>query len=153
MLPSAKLIFAPLAVFTSLQSYVQAAPNPLPPRSVTDTEAAAPPDICSGNATVQDLWSIKGLTVTYVPDLTKGSGTGAFTLTNTRTNYSEALKCNLRANYLCDYQGTPGDPGLSIWLQLNLDIAYITINQSWACGDSEHARYAGNEGFGRQQDY
>jgi len=141
MLASVKSIFPPLAVLASLQSCVQAAPSSLSPRNPTEIQAAAPPDLCSDNSTVQGLWSVKELTVTYVPDLTKGSGTGAFTLTNTRTNFSEKLKCTLRANYLCDYQGTPGDPGLSIWLQLNLDIAYITINQSWSCGGSEHARY------------
>ncbi|KAK3311901.1 hypothetical protein B0H66DRAFT_539017 [Apodospora peruviana] len=126
-------LLAIFGVLASLQPHVQAAPSPVP--SSADTPPATSSDLCSDHATVNNLWAIKGLKVTYTPDETKKQGNATFILTNTRTKITEALSCPLRFNYICEFHGTPGDPGLSIWLQLNLQMAYITINQSWACGD------------------
>ncbi|KAM7189425.1 hypothetical protein V8F20_010155, partial [Naviculisporaceae sp. PSN 640] len=95
-----------------------------------------PAELCADNATVKDLWTVESLRVTYASDLTSGSGRSTFKLTNTRTNFSEELSCALRANYVCEYKGTPADPGLNIWMQLHIETAFVTINQSWPCGDS-----------------
>ncbi|KAK4210555.1 hypothetical protein QBC37DRAFT_254281, partial [Rhypophila decipiens] len=97
---------------------------------------AVPSELCADSATVKDLWTVQGLKVTYASDLTRDSGKSTFKLTNTRTNFSEELSCSLRANYVCEYKGTPADPGLNIWMQLHIEKAYVTINQSYPCGAS-----------------
>jgi hypothetical protein len=80
-----------------------------------------------------NLWSVYGLNVTYTADETIKHGSATFTLMNTYTNHTECLNCSLRFNSICEFHGTPGDKGLQIWLQLNLELAYVTINQSMPC--------------------
>jgi hypothetical protein len=95
-----------------------------------------PPPTCSGGTTIEDLWVVDQLNVTYTHDETVRPGNAAWRLANTMTSDVEVLRCNLRANYICELNGTPGDSGLHVWLQINLDVARITINQSLPCGDA-----------------
>ncbi|GAB1312584.1 hypothetical protein MFIFM68171_02794 [Madurella fahalii] len=93
-----------------------------------------PAPACSDGATIENLWLVKDLNVTYTSDELVRPGNASFTITNNLTNETERILCALRANYVCDIHGTPGDESLEIWLQINLDVARITLNQSLACG-------------------
>ncbi|KAK3371076.1 hypothetical protein B0T24DRAFT_721271 [Lasiosphaeria ovina] len=101
---------------------------PRPPR-------AAP--ACVDSETIVDLWSVQGLSVAYTHDELVRQGNATFTLANTRTGYRETLRCALTFNSLCEFHGTPGDKDLQLWLQLNLELASITINQTWSCDISD----------------
>lgn len=101
---------------------------------------------CSDGATIGDLWLVKDLNVTYTSDELVRPGNATFTITNNLTNETERIHCALRANYVCDIRGTPGDDSLTIWLQINLDVARFTLNQSLPC-DNEPSRYVDTSAY------
>ncbi|KAJ9157380.1 hypothetical protein NKR23_g244 [Pleurostoma richardsiae] len=81
-----------------------------------------------GNCTIPS-WSVDDLSVRYSgTDTVPGNAT--FTLANSATNTSEALACSLPFNSLCYIDGSA-----NVTLQLMLETAYITVNQTWICGD------------------
>ncbi|SPQ27117.1 42ad1a92-c87c-4516-8d7d-6c71e4c7b4be [Thermothielavioides terrestris] len=97
----------------------------------------APPQTapaCSDGATIKNMWLVERLNVTYTGDERVQPGNASWTITNTLTNTTERLRCALRANYLCEFNGTLGNSSLHIWLQINLDVASFTLNQSLPCG-------------------
>ncbi|KXX82010.1 hypothetical protein MMYC01_201515 [Madurella mycetomatis] len=101
-----------------------------------------PGPACSDGATIENLWLVKDLNVTYTSDELVRPGNATFTITNNLTNETERIHCALRANYVCDIRGTPGDDSLSIWLQINLDVARFTLNQSLACDNEPTSQSA-----------
>ncbi|KAK3990399.1 hypothetical protein QBC44DRAFT_239031 [Cladorrhinum sp. PSN332] len=85
---------------------------------------------CTSEDTIPSLWVIDKLSVDYTDDETVRRGNATFTLTDNQKGTKENLRCELRANYVCDFQGTPGDKDLGIWLQLNLGVATFTLNKT-----------------------
>jgi len=79
-------------------------------------------------------WTVDTIDVTYSNE-TYTPGTASFVLSNTLTNSSESLTCPLTFNTLCQILGTPGDETLQVLLQVNIDVAFMTLNQSWTCHD------------------
>ncbi|KAK4236971.1 hypothetical protein C8A03DRAFT_45131 [Achaetomium macrosporum] len=100
------------------------------------------PSACSDGATIENLWLVERLNVTYTSDELVRPGNASWTITNTLTNTTERLSCTLRANYICELNGTPGDASFHIWLQINLDIATFTLNQSLPCRGETSSRSA-----------
>jgi len=95
--------------------------------------APAPAPFCTPGTTFPALYTFSNLLVSYAPSATSlGAGapttqsTASFTLTNSQTNLSESLTCNLRIGYQCQMSGTPKNPNLQVWLQLNL-AAYFSF--------------------------
>lgn len=97
--------------------------------------------VCEYDATVPGLWLVDGLSVKYTNDEQAQPGNASWTLTNTLTNVTEHINCPLRLNYICDMNGTPKDSGLHIWLQINLNIAALSFNQTLPCGNETTAMY------------
>jgi hypothetical protein len=89
---------------------------------------------CSNGATIEDLWLVDHLNVTYTDNELVRPGNASWTITNNMTNASKRIDCVLRANYICELESTLGNESLHLWLQINLDVATFTINQSVACG-------------------
>jgi hypothetical protein len=79
-------------------------------------------------------WTVEGINVTYSNE-TYTPGTASFVLSNSVTNKTESLTCPLTFNSLCQILGTPNDETLQVLLQVNIDAAYMTLNQSWVCHD------------------
>ncbi len=90
------------------------------------------PTVCSEGDTIKNLWRVEHLNVTYTTDELVRPGNASFSIT-TGTS-TQQLFCTLRANYVCEMKETPGDPGLYIWLQINLDVASFSLDQSLTCG-------------------
>ncbi|KAK3322829.1 hypothetical protein B0H66DRAFT_620648 [Apodospora peruviana] len=107
-------------------------------RQVLDT------DVCTDGATIPDLWAVHDIQIAYSrPGIDENVPSNAtFSVTNTRTNATENLTCELRALYTCEFNGTPGHKDLSIWLQLNLR-AYVTITQTHTCEGGKTASIVG----------
>ncbi|KAH6848421.1 hypothetical protein B0I37DRAFT_377579 [Chaetomium sp. MPI-CAGE-AT-0009] len=105
--------------------------NPAVFRSTTRSMVAP---ACSDGATIEDLWLIKQVNVTHTKDELVQPGSASWTVTNTFTNITERLTCTLRANYICEINGTPEEDSFHIWLQINLNVAAFTFNQSLPCG-------------------
>lgn len=80
-------------------------------------------------------WHVDAINVTY-SDETYTPGTASFVLSNSVTNKSDTLTCPLTFNSLCQILGTPNDETLQVLLQVNIDTAYMTLNQSWTCHDA-----------------
>jgi hypothetical protein len=72
--------------------------------------------------------------VAYTDNELVRPGNASWTITNNMTKASKRIDCALRANYICELESTLGDESLHLWLQINLDVATFTINQSLACG-------------------
>ncbi len=89
-------------------------------------------DTCTEGVKIPNLWSAHDLKIIYSTDDGRTPSNASFAITHTRTNVTESLRCNLRANYQCSFNGTPKNPNLSIWLQLNL-LAYFSFTESQAC--------------------
>jgi hypothetical protein len=89
---------------------------------------------------------VERLNVTYTRDELVTPGNASWTITNTLTNTTQQLRCNLRANYACEFKETPADAGLHIWLQINLDVASFYLNQSLSCATQASSGY-GNPGL------
>lgn len=102
--------------------------NALPPNSVRQTQ----PDVCVDGAKIPNLWSVRDLLVIYSADDGQTPSNATFTISNTRTNTTETLHCNLRANYQCSFAGTPKDKTTNVWFQLNLR-AYFSFSQTQSC--------------------
>ncbi|KAK0610137.1 hypothetical protein B0T17DRAFT_658662 [Bombardia bombarda] len=118
-----------LTATLALQGYIQNAQAGLiVPRDTPSTLEA-----CANGATIPNLWSVQDLSVTYTNDETIGPGRANFTISNTQTNYTETIRCNLRANYVCELKGTPGDKDLHLWLQVNLQDGSVTFDHPWPC--------------------
>ncbi|KAK3304959.1 uncharacterized protein B0T15DRAFT_256332 [Chaetomium strumarium] len=100
------------------------------------------PSACSDGTTIENLWLVERLNVTYTSDELVRPGNASWTVTNTLTNTTERISCTLRANYICELNGTPGDASFHIWLQINLDVATFTLNQTLPCGDRPPVRSA-----------
>ncbi|KAK0667083.1 hypothetical protein QBC41DRAFT_141945 [Cercophora samala] len=103
----------------------------LPAISATPAPSHLSPrqQICIGDSQ-PGLWVVENLTVEYTGDEVLQRGNATFALTNTNTEVTETLRCSLRANYICEFYGTPSDPNLDIWLQLNLNVASFTLNKT-----------------------
>lgn len=89
-------------------------------------------DLCTDGATIPNLWLVKDLKVAYAQNDGDPPSNASFSLTNTWTNVTETLRCNLRANYQCQFSGTPQNSNIVIWLQLNL-AAYFTMEETQKC--------------------
>ncbi|KAK5657405.1 hypothetical protein OQA88_2975 [Cercophora sp. LCS_1] len=87
---------------------------------------------CTPGASFANLYTFGNLRVNYPASGTGSQSTAAFSITNTRTNQTEALTCNLRIGYQCQFSGTPRNPELQIWLQLNL-AAYFSFMDTGFC--------------------
>jgi hypothetical protein len=96
---------------------------------------------CSDGATIEGLWLVDQLNVTYTEDELVKPGNATWRMTNTLTNTTERLRCPLRSNYRCEINGSPEDDSLRIWLQINIDLATLSINQSLSCGNESPPRY------------
>lgn len=79
--------------------------------------------------------------MTYTADELVRPGNASFTISNKLTNTTERLHCALRANYICEIKSSEGDNSFGIWLQINLDVATFTLNQSLPCGDGPGSKY------------
>ncbi|KAK0706247.1 hypothetical protein B0T26DRAFT_679957 [Lasiosphaeria miniovina] len=75
-------------------------------------------------------WTLESLRVTYSDD-TYTPGTAQLNITSSATNRTEAVSCDLQFNSLCQIFGTAADAALQIYLQVNLDAAVISFNESW----------------------
>ncbi|KAK4167492.1 hypothetical protein QBC43DRAFT_177225, partial [Cladorrhinum sp. PSN259] len=80
--------------------------------------------------TIPSLWVIDKLSVEYTEDETIRRGNASFTLTDNQRKTAENLRCELRSNYVCEFQGTPEDRDLNIWVQLNSGMARFTLNRT-----------------------
>jgi hypothetical protein len=89
--------------------------------------------VCSEGTIIRDLWLVRQLNVSYTDDELVRPGNASWIITNTMKNTTEQLTCPLRSNYVCEMNGTPQDPSLDIWLQINLDSASFTLNESLSC--------------------
>ncbi len=69
-------------------------------------------------------WHVDAINVTYSP------GSASLVLSNSLTNKTEALTCPLTFNSVCQIMGTPNDETLQVVLQVNIDVATMTLNQS-----------------------
>jgi hypothetical protein len=116
---------------------VNATPTPSRTSGVVTSEALA----CADGDTIEDLWLVEQVNVTHTTDLLVEPGSASWTVTNTLTNITERLTCSLRANYICEMNGTPEDDSFHIWLQINLNIAVFTFNQSLPCGSETASEY------------
>ncbi len=96
--------------------------------------------VCSDGATIEKLWLVEHLNVTYTENELVRPGNASWTITNNLAKTTEHLSCALRANYICELNGTPGDAGLHIWVQINLDVAAFSMNQTIPCGSSGGSR-------------
>lgn len=79
-------------------------------------------------------WTVEGISITYSNE-TYTPGTASFELSNSITNKTESLTCPLTFNSMCQILGTPNDETLQVLLQVNIDVVYMTLNQSWTCHD------------------
>ncbi|KAK3320440.1 hypothetical protein B0T19DRAFT_477709 [Cercophora scortea] len=121
-----------LVSLSGLQGHARATPIVPSPESGLSRRFTTYP--CSENTVLKDLWSIEGVKVTYASfDEAITKTNASFTFTNTRTNYTETIKCSPRVNSICDILGTPGDPQTDVYLQILMDVAYITITQPVSC--------------------
>lgn len=109
------------------------------PWDLSEPRQSATPD-CSDGSTIKNLWLVERLNVTYSRDELVVPGNASFTVTNTLANTTERITCNLRANYRCELKGTPGDASLYIWLQINLDVASLSLNQTVSCASGTTSR-------------
>ncbi|KAK3389388.1 hypothetical protein B0H63DRAFT_98316 [Podospora didyma] len=93
-------------------------------------------------------WKIHNLTVTY-SDESYTPGNATFTLTESVSNSSEALGCEVSFNYRGAIQGTPAHPGLNILLLFGIDTAFVTVNQTWPgdCVSDEVPHVSGMSSF------
>lgn len=96
---------------------------------------------CTDGATIEDLWLVERVNVTHTNDELVKPGSASWTVTNTLTNLTERLTCTLRANYICEMNGTPEDETFHVWLQINLNVAVFTFNQSLPCGRETALEY------------
>jgi hypothetical protein len=85
-------------------------------------------------------WNVTNLKVTYGAEVSTG-GKVSFTFSNLLTKSSEALTCALRANSRCEVVGTPSDKGVHIYLQVSIDTAYWTVNETWSCATNPGTKY------------
>ncbi|KAL1841796.1 hypothetical protein VTJ49DRAFT_6549 [Mycothermus thermophilus] len=125
MAPLKRIFNLGLATVLSLHPVIEASPV---------VRQATP--VCTDGGTIENLWLVEELQVAYTHDERVRPGTASWRITNTVSGAVEELSCNLRANYICELAGTPTDPSLQVWLQINLDVARITINQSLPCEDA-----------------
>jgi hypothetical protein len=95
---------------------------------------------CADGTTIENLWLVERLNVTYTSDELVHPGNASWSITNTLTNTTERINCTLRANYICELNGTPGDASFHIWLQINLDTATFTLNQTLPCRNGPAVR-------------
>jgi len=114
-----------LVAVLSFLTVVEAAPPPHWHHNIRQ----ALPEFCINGATVRNLYAFNDLKIYYSGS---GSGNATFSLTNMETKQTETLSCNLRIAYQCQFDGTPGNKDLQVWLQLNL-AAYFSFSQNRAC--------------------
>ncbi|KAK4150225.1 hypothetical protein C8A00DRAFT_46330 [Chaetomidium leptoderma] len=141
MKPLRSVVGAVLAVGALLWPTVYATPTPYGgTRASVATRQT--PSACSEGGTIESLWLVKQLNVTYANDLTVQPGNASWTITNTLTNTTKQIRCPLRANYICELDATLGESDLHIWLQINLDVARFSLNQSLPCGSEVASKSA-----------
>jgi len=112
--------------------------NSLPQNNIRQAQ----PDYCINGANIPNLWSVRDLLVIYSANDGQPPSNATFTISNTRTNLTETLHCDLRANYQCSFTGTPKDKTTNVWFQLNLR-AYISFSQTQACDGVTSAEVQG----------
>ncbi|KAK4172415.1 hypothetical protein QBC36DRAFT_197051 [Triangularia setosa] len=117
-----------LSLFATLTAFLPSI-SAIPPAPPSHHLSARQHIICIGDSQ-PGLWVVENLEVEYTGDEVLQRGNATFTLTNTNTKVTETLRCSLRANYICEFYGTPSDPDLDIWLQLNLNVASFTLNKT-----------------------
>jgi hypothetical protein len=125
------ILVSALVAVVSLWPAVYATPTPY--GTVASTAVRETTPTCSDGAIIEKLWLVDQLNVTHTTDELVQPGSASWSLTNTLTNSTERLNCTLRANYICEMNGTPGDDSFHIWLQINLNLATFTLNQSLPC--------------------
>jgi hypothetical protein len=81
-------------------------------------------------------WTISNLTATFGAEVQTG-GRCTWAFTDKLTNKTDTLTCSLRANSRCEVVGTPSNPSAHIYLQIAIDMAYWTVNQTWSCETSK----------------
>ena len=132
MLLTSLVATAVIAIAGSLGTAVNASPT-----EHQDTGALLairqPQPVCSDGATIEKLWLVEQLNVTYTENELVRHGNASWTLTNNLAKTTEHISCTLRANYICELNGTPADAALHIWVQINLDVAMFSINQTIPC--------------------
>ena len=97
--------------------------------------------VCTDGSIIKNMWLVDQLNVAYTSDELVRPGNASFAITNNLTNTTETIRCSLRANYVCEVHGTPGYDSLQIWLQINLDVARFTLNQSLVCSNAPDSGY------------
>lgn len=122
-----------LLVILSFLSTTLAATIPLDsqnlPHLVRQTNATA---LCTPGATLPSLYTFSNLRVVYAAGASSTPSSASFTITNNLTNSTEPLSCTLRIGYQCQFNGTPKNPALQVWLQLNL-AAYFSFLETTKC--------------------
>lgn len=126
-------ILALLMGILSLLSATLAATIPVDtqkfPHVVRQTNATA---LCTPGATIPSLYTFSNLRVVYAAGASSIPSSASFTITNNLTNSTEPLSCTLRIGYQCQFNGTPKNPALQVWLQLNL-AAYFSFLETTTC--------------------
>ncbi len=87
-----------------------------------------PTDACTEAA-----WTIKDMNIKYGLEVRQGGST-TFTLVNNLTGKSEALSCALRANSRCKFDGISSDGGLTLDVQIETGVLYLTLTDRLSCG-------------------
>jgi hypothetical protein len=84
---------------------------------------------------VLPTWKVDSLSVTY-SDQTDVPGTAHFNISSSLGNTTSTFDCQLAFNSLCivDPITVDGGRSLSIYLQINIDTASVTVNETFACG-------------------
>ncbi|KAK0649756.1 hypothetical protein B0T16DRAFT_410665 [Cercophora newfieldiana] len=133
MVPVAPTIAALLGLLTLSQTATGAALVQVHPHAVLPARQSAAP-ACTAGTSIPKLYTFGDLRVTYPAsdNILGAQSTASFTITNTKTNTSEALACNLRGSYTCQFNGTPKNPKLEVWLQLNL-FALFSFRDATPC--------------------
>jgi hypothetical protein len=103
----------------------------LQPTSAAVLPRQTPTPLCTLGAKIPKLYTFSDLHIDYAAT-GAGSSNASFTITNTQTNTTEALSCPLRISYQCQFNGTPKNPTLTVWLQLNL-AAYFSFLDTKEC--------------------
>ena len=83
---------------------------------------------CSKNPS----WTIKNLSIKS-RDEVGSAGKAVFSFTDNLTGKTDALTCTLVANYRCQFDGTPSDPSITINIQANMEVLFVSVSQKVTC--------------------
>ena len=79
-------------------------------------------------------WVIEDLNIKTLDEV-GSSGSASFNLTNSMTGKTDSLTCALVANYRCEIDGTPSDQDVRINMQIQTDVARMSISETMHCDD------------------